>query len=822
MRGELAKEARGTFARADAMTRAERALAEILADVLHVEQPRADSHFFDELGADSLVMAKFCARVRKRGDLPSVSMQDIYRHPTIRSLAAALADAAPRRAPTPASPPLEAATPTRAREYLLCGALQALCLLGYSYVAVLAIVASSQWIAAGSTLVALYLRLVLAGSTAFLVVCAVPIAAKWLLIGRWKPRQIRLWSLAYVRFWVVKTLVRSSPATRLFIGTPLYTLYLRALGAKIGPGVVILSRRVPVCTDLLTIGTGTVIRKEAIFNGYRAQPGRIETGPVTLGRDVFVGERSVLDIHTSLGDGSQLGHASALHSGQAVPTGERWHGCPARRTDLNYVRVARAQCGMLRRTAYGVAALLVVLLFYLPLIETAASLAIAAASFAAEAPGAGASTATAILIEAAVLSLALFFGLALIGLLFAVAVSRLLNPIIKPDTVYPLYGLHDAVHRAIARIGRMRFFTFLFGDSCYIVHFLQCLGYRLSPVEQTGSNFGSEVMHANPSLSAIGTGTMVADGLILVNDEVSSSSFLVSRAAIGTHNFVGNDVVYPAGGRTGDNVLLGTKVMVPLDGKIRRGVGLLGAPCFEIPRSVERDSRFDHLRTGEALRRGLAAKTRYNLRTIALFLFTRWVGVFLFALLYLAAIELYDVLPHLVAAVPFALSILITAVYFTLVHRCIEALHPVRPTICSIYHRDFWSVERLWKLHPIHYLHVFDGTPFKNVLWRLMGVRIGRRVFDDGAHISDPSLTAIGDESVLNYRSKIQCHSQEDGTFKCDHTTLGARCTLGVGAFVLYGVTMGDGAVLGTDSFLMKGEEVPAHARWAGNPAKET
>jgi len=314
---------------------------------------------------------------------------------------------------------------------------------------------------------------------------------------------------------------------------------------------------------------------------------------------------------------------------------------------------------------------------------------------------------------------------------------------------------------------------------------------------------------------------MAASGLILLNDEVSSSSFLVSRAALGPRNFVGNDVVYPAGGRTGDNVLLGTKVMVPLDGKIREGVGLLGAPCFEIPRSVERDSRFDHLRTGEALRRGLAAKNCYNLRTIGLFLFTRWVSVFLFALLYLAAIELYDVLPHVVSAVLFALTIVVTAIYFALVHRCVEALHPVQPTICSIYHPDFWSAERLWKVHPIHYLHAFDGTPFKNVLWRLIGVRIGRRVFDDGAIVEDPSLTAIGDESVLNYRSKIQCHSLEDGTFKCDRTTVGAGCTLGVGAFVLYGVTMGDGSVLAADSFLMKGEDVPRGARWGGNPARE-
>ncbi len=806
-----------------ATTDAESIFAEVLADVLRVDNVSVDSHFFDELGADSLVMAKFCARVRKRGDLPSVSMQDIYRHPTIRSLAAALPDVAPRRAQPPVSPAIEAATPTSTREYILCGTLQAMSLLAYSYVAVVAIEVAYAWVSAASGAFATYLRLVLASTAAFLVVCAVPIAAKWLLIGRWKAQQIRLWSLAYVRFWIVKTLIRSSPAARLFIGTPLYSLYLRALGAKIGRGVVILSRRVPVCTDLLTIGAGTVIRKESFFNGYRAQAGRIETGPVTLGRDVFVGERGVLDINTSMGDGAQLGHASALHSGQAVPAGERWHGCPAQRTDVNYVRVAPARCGTLRRAAYGVAAVLVVLLLYLPLVEGTASLAIdVAASLAgALAPTAHADALGELIVEAAILSLVLFFGLALIGLLLAIAVSRVLSSFIRPDTVYPLYGLHDAVHRAIARIGRMRFFTRLFGDSSYIVNFLQWLGYHLSPVEQTGSNFGNEVMHANPSLSAVGPGTMVASGLILVNDEVSGSSFLVSRAVIGPRNFVGNDVVYPAGGRTGDNVLLGTKVMVPLDGKIREGVGLLGAPCFEIPRSVERDSRFDHLRTGEALRRGLAAKNRYNLRTIGLFLFTRWVGVFLFALLYLAAIELYDVLPHVVSAVLFALSVVITAVYLTLVHRCVEALHPVRPTICSIYHPDFWSAERRFKVNPIYYLHAFDGTPFKNVLWRLMGMRIGRRVFDDGAHISDPSLTALGDESILNYWSEIQCHSLEDGTFKCDRTTIGAGCTLGVGAFVLYGVTMGDGSVLAADSFLMKGEDVPRGARWGGNPARE-
>ena len=804
----------------------ETVFAELLAQVLRVDRVPVESHFFEELGADSLVMAHFCARVRKRGDLPSVSMKDVYAHPTISSLAAAVADAAP----TPARPAaaLELPTPTSAREHVLCGALQALFYLGYSYLGVFAAVEGYQWLVAGSVGVESYVRVVLFGAAAFLVVCAVPIAAKWLLIGRWTPQQIRLWSLEYVRFWVVKTLIRSNPGPYLFVGSPLYGLYLRALGAKVGPGAVIFSRNIPVCTDLLTIGAGTVIRRDASFPCYRAQAGRIEIGPVILGRNVYVGEMAVLDIHTSMGDGAQLGHSSALHRGQAVPAGERWHGSPAQRTDTNYARVPPARCGRLRRARYAALTLLTLLFLYVPLLEGGIELLFVGVSSLVEGldpsvqSGSGMLTVRGLLLEALAFSLVLFFGAALVGLLAVGTVPRLLKVFIQPDMVYPLYGFRYTVYRVIAGLSRLRFFPLLFGDSSYIVHFLRWAGWRLTPVVQTGSNFGSEVTTMSPVLTSVGAGTMAADGLNMINDEVSSTSFRVSRAAIGPRNFVGNYVNYPSGGRTGENCLLATKVMVPIDGKMREGVGLLGSPPFEIPRSVERDSRFDHLRTGDALRRGLAAKNRFNLRTIGIFLSTRWLGVFLMVLIDLAALELfYDVLAHAVMAMLFALSAAVAAIYYALVERCFETLGPPPPAICSIYDPGFWWVERVWKLHPIHFLHIFDGTPFKSVLWRLIGVRFGKRVFDDGTYISEPTLTAIGDECVLNQLSIIQCDSQEDGTYKSGPTTIGAGCTIGVGAFVHYGVTMEDGSVLAADSFLMKGETVPPRAQWGGNPARE-
>src|SRR6266478_176342 len=111
---------------AGATTGTERIFGEALADLLRVDRLSVESHFFDELGADSLVMAHFCARVRKRGDLRSVSIKDVYQHPTIKSLAAAVAAVAPGPPESPAGAAIEPTTPTSTREYVLCGALQVL------------------------------------------------------------------------------------------------------------------------------------------------------------------------------------------------------------------------------------------------------------------------------------------------------------------------------------------------------------------------------------------------------------------------------------------------------------------------------------------------------------------------------------------------------------------------------------------------------------------------------------------------------------------------------------------------------------------------
>ena len=62
---------------------------------MQVERVSVDSNFFDDLGADSMVMARFCARVRKRPDLPAVSIRTSTSTARSEAWPTALADTTP-------------------------------------------------------------------------------------------------------------------------------------------------------------------------------------------------------------------------------------------------------------------------------------------------------------------------------------------------------------------------------------------------------------------------------------------------------------------------------------------------------------------------------------------------------------------------------------------------------------------------------------------------------------------------------------------------------------------------------------------------------
>ncbi|HET9657539.1 MAG TPA: Pls/PosA family non-ribosomal peptide synthetase [Kineosporiaceae bacterium] len=842
------RRASGTSDRVAPRTETEATLAALLAETLGVDDVCVLSHLFHDLGANSLLMARFCSRVRCLEGFPALSMREVYLHPTVEQLAgrvdeltaggtvgeqvpdAVAALAAGGRAaagelvggPTDRVPP-----PRRSRvAYTATGLAQLAVMLTGMWITAAVAVRLYQFIDAAPTLPVTYARAALASSALVVAVEVLTVATKWLLIGRWTAREIPLWSLEHLRFWIASRIQLASPLSA-FVGSPLQVLHLRTLGARIGPGAVLLTRS-PVCTDLLTIGARAVVRQEALLTTYRPESGRLRTGPIVIGPDAVVGERCVLDIDTQMGPGSRLLHASSLHRGQAIPAGAVWHGSPARPADVTAPPVPVQPVRRWRRVTYPIGQLLMLTLVPGPVTFLVAKWLLTNLSLSGEEGAllrhlgpAVALVSAPFLGELLVASSLLYVLVVAVGLAGTFIVPRLVSLGLRPDTDYPLLGWRYTLARWLVRSSNITFHMELFGDSSYIVGYLRMLGWRVDRTENTGSNFGQSQKHETPFGVSIGSGTMVSDGLHVLNADYGPTAFRLRRAAIGASCFLGNHIAYPADARTGDNCLFGTKVAVPVDGPVREGVGLLGSPAFEIPRSVARDHdlAFPELHDADLRARRLTAKNRHNLRTMAMFLGLGWsrLTVALFVLIAVSRLPLDIVTRFWLASV---LAFVAELALWVLVERTVLRFRRLHPTTCSLYDRRFWHHERYWKLSVFRPLAMLAGTPMRPLLLRVLGLKVGTGVFDEGCGIPERSLVTIGDWVSLGVATTIQAHSLEDAMFKSDHVVIGSGVVIGAAGFVHYGTTIGDGAVIEPDSFLMKGHEVLPGERWVGNPAQ--
>ncbi len=805
---------------AEPETPLERLLCEALKSALALDKVSVDGDFFKEYAAHSLLMARFCARIRQMSPVTQVAMRDIYAHTTVRRLAAALGRAKPA---VEFYAEANRSAPSRLA-YALTGAAQG----AFYAVAGLIGVAALQWsfaftYAAVRSPAALLGRAEIIVSAWFLGLNLLAIAAKWALIGRAAPMTIKLWSPAYFRFWMARQLVTIAPAF-LFAGEPLFNVFLRCLGAKIGARAVIATAAVPVAADLFEVGEDAVIAHRVSATGYGAIGQDLHFGPIRVGKGGYVGEASVLDHDVWLGDFAQLGHASSLQRGQRVPDGKRYHGSPAEETASNFRLVDELTTGPWRRALFTIGQLVLALVVLGPLADMAATWALtlwvgnADVGALSAAPG---HSALALLPSAFGLAVALFAGALATGLALVYATPRFLNLFLREGRHYRLYGLHHFLQRNVSAFANSGFFHLLFGDSVFIDKYLRLAGVKLAPAPSTGSNFGTEQSFENPFFCALGAGTVASDGLTMGNVTFSSHAFRIGAARVGANSFLGTDVYVPPGARLGDNCLIGTKTMIPIDGPMRENLGLLGSPAFEIPRAAARDLELVGRLDAAQRRKRLAEKTRHNVATMLMMLAKGFVAEFVVLYVLTLTAELYgwqSLSPISAALASLAVFVLGLDIF---AERCSHGFRRMKPLVATAYERSFWEVERYWKLSGSgSHTGVFAGTPFRPWVLRLCGAKVGACVYDDGANMSERTLVEIGDGATLNQGVMLQSHSLEEGAYKSDFIRIGAGSTLGLGSFVHYGVTMGERTRLDPDAFLMKGEITPADSRWRGNPAR--
>lgn len=95
----------------------------------------------------------------------------------------------------------------------------------------------------------------------------------------------------------------------------------------------------------------------------------------------------------------------------------------------------------------------------------------------------------------------------------------------------------------------------------------------------------------------------------------------------------------------------------------------------------------------------------------------------------------------------------------------------------------FWR--RLWLLLAVGLTLFLKGNPFKNRVYRLMGVHIGRNVEIMQMAWLDhfrPELIFIGDNTLLGAFTRVTVHAYEGcGRFRFGLVEIGRECTIGAG-----------------------------------------
>jgi len=118
------------------------------------------------------------------------------------------------------------------------------------------------------------------------------------------------------------------------------------------------------------------------------------------------------------------------------------------------------------------------------------------------------------------------------------------------------------------------------------------------------------------------------------------------------------------------------------------------------------------------------------------------------------------------------------------------------------------------------FLEFVTPSPFSQMYYRLMGMRIGREVTLNSTAIADPSLIAIGDRATIGGSANILAHYAQGGYLVIAPVKIGAGATIGMRAIVMGGVEVGEKAKVLANSFVLPNTKIPAGESWAGIPAQ--
>ena len=111
-------------------------------------------------------------------------------------------------------------------------------------------------------------------------------------------------------------------------------------------------------------------------------------------------------------------------------------------------------------------------------------------------------------------------------------------------------------------------------------------------------------------------------------------------------------------------------------------------------------------------------------------------------------------------------------------------------------------------------------TPFANLLFRLLGAKLGKNVQFNSKFVFDATLLEIGDNTVVGGGAIIIGHIVERGMLRLKKVKIGKNVTIGSHATIMPGCEIGDRSIIGASAVLLKDTKVGEREIWFGIPAE--
>lgn len=799
----------------EAETPLQKTIASIWKEQFKTDTMSIEDNFFTDLGGYSLIAAQTVSLLRSSLSC-DLTIRELYSFPTI----SALAKQVEKRQGQPGKPAEDVKTKQQTETssqvfkrtpWLTkygCMAMQALTLTVLYSIPIAGVMGSVLLYQKfhEKTLSLSAMLLISAGLllAAYPAVLLVSILVKWIAIGKFKAGEYVLWGSYYFRWWLVTRVHRLSGAAFL-AGTPLMSVYLRLMGAKIGRATTINTPHIS-CFDTLEMGDNTAIGFESQLNGYRVENGLLKIGTINIGSGCFTGIQSSLGLNCTMENNSCLDDMSLLSDGDTMQADETRYGSPSKKGTVRLPSAknvaTKKPMNALMFSMLSIAAVYLVEVFLL--LTAIPSGAVVYLAFVKN----DWIWWISLLAASAVLFELTFWGLMILT-------KHLVLFRAQPGTYHirSIYYLRKWIVDSLLSLSRL--LTLPVYTTLYALPLLRMLGVNIGKRAEL-----SVLGYVSPDLVSLGQESFFADGSIVGGLRLFNGLCEMSTNSIGSRSFIGNSAVVPAGNSVGDSCLIGVMSVPPAETtETPSGSEWLGSPSFRLPFR----KKVEGFRETEIFKPSfLTICSRLSIDALRILIPGVIEIVNLIAMIYLSYYVMNKFpLWQCLLLIPAIGVGLMAGVSFCVVMVKNALVGVYKPVIKPLWSPYVWvneAVNGTYESVIAPLLMPLQGTPFISVFLRMLGVKIGKHAFIETLLFGEFDLVEIGDYTALNFDVIVQNHLFEDRIFKSSPLKIGNDCSVGNMAVILYDTEMGDGSSIGPLSLLMKGETIEKMSRFEGVP----